>query len=93
MDIKQLYETHIDKLMLKEKLDLLELLLHETLELIRNGKGLPESKMDSSSQPVEQKAPDINDSGLTEMQKQLLGGPVMAEEDYILYQEKREHFS
>lgn len=95
MNVKQLYEMYIEELEWKEKLELLELLMQATLELIdqEKEKVIPEPGKDSSGQPFEEKPPVTSDTGLTDIQKQLLNGPVMAEEDYVLYKEKKEHFA
>lgn len=87
MNIKQLYDTYITKLKLTEKLELLELLMQSTLELIRKENDHDDHvlKIDELNTP--------NDQELTAFQKQLLKGPVMPDEDYKLYEEKKKHFS
>lgn len=78
-DIKQLYETHLKPLGWRHKLELIELLIKATVASLQNEK----DKTNAS---------DPKDS-YTELQKQLLDGPIMAEEDELLYQEKRQHFA
>ena len=94
MNVKQLYETYIKELGWKEKFELLELLMQSTLELIgqEKEKVIPEVKKESSDLAFENKTLTTPDSDLTDLQKQLLHGPVMAEKDYVLYKEKKEHF-
>ncbi|MCB0588180.1 MAG: hypothetical protein KDD06_23005, partial [Phaeodactylibacter sp.] len=77
------YETHIKNLGLKEQLELLELLMQSALESIRKEK---------NASRQEEEIPDTS-AGLTDFQTKLLHGPLMSEEDYALFKEKKEHFA
>ena len=79
MNINQLYHTYLSQLGWREKLELAELLMQSTLESVRQ---------------KEQAAPTPNSDTpeYTPLQNKLLNGPVMANEDYELYLEKKRHF-
>jgi len=79
MNINQLYHTYLSQLGWREKLELAELLMQSTLESVRQ---------------KEQAAPTPNRDTpeYTPLQNKLLNGPVMANEDYELYLEKKRHF-
>lgn len=89
VNIRQLYETHLKQLSLQEKLELMELLMQSTLDWVR-GEG-KSALVDEEEDKREPDAPD--QEPYTDLQKQLLNGPVMAEEDYLLYREKKQHFA
>lgn len=79
MNINQLYHTYLSQLNWKEKLELAELLMQSTLESVRQ---------------KEQPTPTSHgeETKYTPLQDKLLKGPVMANEDYELYLEKKRHF-
>lgn len=79
MNINQLYHTYLSQLSWKEKLELAELLMQSTLESVRQ-------KEQTVSTPNDDKPK------YTPLQEKLLNGPVMANEDYDLYLEKKRHF-
>ena len=89
IDIKEFYDTYLKQLGWREKLELIELLMQATLESVREEKEpLP------SAQKTEEQLPDTSkNESHTDLQKKLLDGPVMAEEDYLLYKEKKQHFA
>ena len=83
MDAKQFYKLHLERLTLKEKLELLQLLMQSTLA------GLKVYDEEKSISPEEYPG----DQNLTSFQKILLEGEVMNDEDYKLYKEKKESFA
>ena len=55
---------------------------------------LQEQERPSFTEGTEEQLPDTSKKEPhTDLQKKLLDGPVMAEEDYLLYQEKKQHFA
>ncbi len=92
-NVKQIYQLHIEQLRLSEKLELLELLMQSTFELIREEKVL--NKLDEKRSVPEKTeiSKKSSDSDLTEFQKHIIDGPVMTDEDYELFKEKKEHFA
>lgn len=95
IDIKQFYKTHIDQLQLREKLELLELLMQSTLALVRKETmvNVKEPEAAPIQSDIEEKLSDSTDSNLTDFQKRLLKGPTMTDKDYNFYKEKKEHFA
>jgi hypothetical protein len=85
-DIKQFYETYLKQLGWRDKLELIELLMSATVESVREEE---KKELNPSEQPS---SIAQNEGNYTDLQKQLLNGPVMAEEDYELYKEKKKHF-
>ena len=81
MNINQLYHTYLSQLGWKEKLELAELLMQSTLESVR------QKEQEETAATPHDKAPKY-----TPLQNKLLNGPVMANEDYELYLEKKKHF-
>ncbi|WP_421947850.1 hypothetical protein [Phaeodactylibacter xiamenensis] len=79
MNINQLYHTYLSQLNWKEKLELAELLMQSTIESI---------KQKNQARPQQ----NDKDPEYTPLQNKLLNGPVMANEDYELYLEKKKHF-
>lgn len=88
MDTRQFYDTYLKELKLEEKLELLELLLQATMEFIRKEKDGSSSLPSPSVKEVNEPSP-----GLSSLQRQLLNGPVMNDKDYVLFQEKKDHFA
>ncbi len=84
-NVRRLFRMHIEDLQLREKLELLELLMESTLELIRKEKALAEIKEQETRN-------EVGEVKLTELQELLLRGPVMSEEEYELFKEKKQHF-
>ncbi|NBC05658.1 MAG: hypothetical protein GVY26_00515 [Bacteroidetes bacterium] len=78
MNINQLYHTYLSQLGWREKLELAELLMQSTLESVRQ-------KEQATL------APQGEETKYTPLQNKLLNGPVMANEDYELYLEKKKH--
>lgn len=88
-DIKEFYDTYLKQLGWREKLELIELLMHATLELVHE-----EKELSSSAQKTEKQLLGTTEKEPhTDLQKKLLGGPVMEEKDYLLYEEKKQHFA
>ena len=88
MDTRQFYNTYLKELKLEEKLELLELLLQSTMDILRKEKANSSVEEAPLTKEVNEPSPE-----LTPLQKQLLKGPVMDEKDYALFQEKKEHFA
>lgn len=81
MNINQLYHTYLSQLNWKEKLELAELLMQSTLESVKQKEKAPKAHTHHDEE-----------AQYTALQKKLLNGPVMANEDYELYLEKKSHF-
>jgi hypothetical protein len=73
----QLYNAYLKKLGWQDKLELAELLMQSTLELVRQKETAPNTTTSPS---------------YTAMQKKLLQVPVMKEEDYNVFLEKKKDF-
>lgn len=84
MTAQQLYHTYLKQLGWQEKLELANLLMQSTLQVVRQ---------ETPEAPPSAEAQIMPEAGYTPMQQLLLQGPTMAQEDFEIYEEKKKHFA